>query len=553
METTVAKSSIYTVQKGDTLRRIANAHNTTPQELARANNITNIDIIKVGQHLLIPRPLSPAQEVSASATDDCGYLSCKFVDSLENPIANLKVWIKAGMQAYEYQTDSCGDIPSFEINELDIPVTVEVQKAAGGKKTVATFTAGSASNTSALLVSPKFATQAGHLVHEGKPPQQTKMQDTPPAAGTVINKRDENGHPVQQVFTECQNNDNLRLGIYNGKYRNIILEAAKQADIKPQAVAALINAEAGKKTNIILKTVIGKDKKPVIDKKTGQEKKVPRPDKTEWNERSIAGGDSSATGMTQFLDGAWIDMALREGTFVNRWVKSKGWLTTKKKDIFQIKNIVNTKTKKLEKVKQKVGEKEIPAFKLANGDLVTAGKKMGLAATLSHKPYMTGRRTASDKNIQALLDLRYVPEYSIRSAVESAVFNIEGLRRAGYPDTNLNDAEKAKIMYLFHHLGPGDAVRFIDNTISEEDARILLTRQFANNEQGRADLQKKYTNAGNNWVKAHRTWLQDFVNDRIQIIKFMCTAEGAPMARDVLVITDELKNKRSRKRQCDEI
>ncbi len=44
----------YTVRSGDTLYRIALRHGTTVQKLAAANNITNINLIRVGQVLIIP-------------------------------------------------------------------------------------------------------------------------------------------------------------------------------------------------------------------------------------------------------------------------------------------------------------------------------------------------------------------------------------------------------------------------------------------------------------------------------------------------------------------
>ena len=45
----------YTVKKGDTLTKIAKQFNTTIIKLATINNIQNINFIKVGQNLLIPK------------------------------------------------------------------------------------------------------------------------------------------------------------------------------------------------------------------------------------------------------------------------------------------------------------------------------------------------------------------------------------------------------------------------------------------------------------------------------------------------------------------
>lgn len=49
-----ADGDSYTVQAGDTLAEIAARYNVTVAALAAANNIGNIDVIEVGQVLVIP-------------------------------------------------------------------------------------------------------------------------------------------------------------------------------------------------------------------------------------------------------------------------------------------------------------------------------------------------------------------------------------------------------------------------------------------------------------------------------------------------------------------
>ena len=64
---TVADSSSYIVQKGDTLSAIAKKYGTTVQAIASANNITNVNLIRVGQKLTIPgKNKAPAKPVSAT-------------------------------------------------------------------------------------------------------------------------------------------------------------------------------------------------------------------------------------------------------------------------------------------------------------------------------------------------------------------------------------------------------------------------------------------------------------------------------------------------------
>ena len=50
-----ASTTTYTVKSGDTLYKIASSYNTTVSKIASANNITNVNLIYVGQTLTIPR------------------------------------------------------------------------------------------------------------------------------------------------------------------------------------------------------------------------------------------------------------------------------------------------------------------------------------------------------------------------------------------------------------------------------------------------------------------------------------------------------------------
>ena len=59
-----ADATPYTVRPGDTLASIAAAHGATAQELADANGLTDPDLIRVGQILMIPRATSVAARPS---------------------------------------------------------------------------------------------------------------------------------------------------------------------------------------------------------------------------------------------------------------------------------------------------------------------------------------------------------------------------------------------------------------------------------------------------------------------------------------------------------
>jgi hypothetical protein len=290
--------------------------------------------------------------------------------------------------------------------------------------------------------------------------------------------------------------------------------------------------------------VVNKDGTPKIDPESRQPKTRQIKDTSEWDERSKAFGDSSATGMTQFLDGSWISLAFTEGTRLNQWVRGKGWLTTKNVTIERKRKRRNRKTGKMETVTVKT-EKPKPVFVLSNGSLVFSKKDDlpgSLAGMLSCKPYMAGRRTATDKHLQALLDLRYVPEHAIFAAVDYAVLNMKGLANAGYPVASLNDADKAKVMYLCHLLGLGDAIKFVEKTLTEKRSEDLLKRQVKASE-----AEGYYEDNNKNWGHAFRSWVQKTVNKKIQISNFMCDTSDAPIVRDVLTIVDELKSAKNKK------
>ncbi|WP_295514810.1 LysM domain-containing protein [Streptococcus sp. UBA632] len=60
----VAKADSYTVQSGDTLSKIASAHNTTVDYLASVNGISDIHFITVGQTIELDAAAAPAQTAS---------------------------------------------------------------------------------------------------------------------------------------------------------------------------------------------------------------------------------------------------------------------------------------------------------------------------------------------------------------------------------------------------------------------------------------------------------------------------------------------------------
>lgn len=550
--------SIYIVKRGDSLTKIARTHDTQAKTLAELNGINNPDVIRVGQRLRLPArnsvvPRNTNMSVPSSGSnvltgkfdqdlsnephgwskegaDGASNVLLQFFDVLSKPIEGLKVIIATGGQALSYLTDKDGQIPEIKTSSASPEVKVEVEKVTGGTKEVAKFNA-ALGWQHVLLTTPKLRLNSDQRPHEGPPPPvKIKSSATAPTSpdtattaqaqqqlGKVTQARSPAGHPVTQVTLECPNPENLRLDL-NFKYRDIIIAAGKRSGFMPQAIAAIMNAEAATITEVTYQPILDKDKKPVIDSKTGKPKtrKITK-NYGEWNTKS-ASPASSARGMTQFLDGSWIDNALTSGTRLNDKVKKKGWLTTST-------------------VRDKKGnEKQVPAFKLADGKLVTAAKGRPLVRVLSSRPYITGRATASDANVQALLDMRFDAECAIDAAVDYGTINLKGLKDAGYDLSKLNDGERAKIVYLCHHLGLADAKGFIQKTIGEDRAKTLLVTQVGN-----SSAEKYAKDAGGTYVEGHRAWLNTFENNRIILTKFMCDPSKAPTVRELTIITDSIK------------
>jgi len=103
----------------------------------------------------------------------------------------------------------------------------------------------------------------------------------------------------------------------------------------------------------------------------------------------------------------------------------------------------------------------------------------------------------------------------------------------------LNDAEKAKMFYLAHHLGLGDAKRFIRKTITEENAHKLLVGQV-----GAKNAATKASKNSNSYVKGHRTWLCEYIDTQIDLENFYCPKmefTGKQVLGDLEIVIETIK------------
>jgi LysM repeat protein len=164
--------------------------------------------------------------------------------------------------------------------------------------------------------------------------------------------------------------DNLKLGV-NDDFADAIKEAAEKTGMACQTVAAIINAEAAKDRG-------GK-----------------------WLANSKA-GTSTASGLTQFLDGTWRDEAQRAGGLLNAEAKALGLVSA------------------------------------ANAIL----------------------------NSVKLLALRFDPRMSILAGADFARNNIAVMRRAGVIGGSIDPAGLAKLAYLAHHEGAPGAIKFLKGDMS---------------------------------------------------------------------------------------
>jgi len=198
-----------------------------------------------------------------------------------------------------------------------------------------------------------------------------------------------------------------------------------------------------------------------------------------------------------------MDETLREGTFLYEKAKLSGLVALMPKRDSSGKAVTDLNGRPVLETKFQVSL-----------DLWKSSKE------LKREGYLDGCTPYPPKATHSLstwLDKRFVAEYAIMAAVDYGVHNLEALEKAGYRITALNDAEKAKLIYLTHHLGLTDTIRFIKGTITEAAAKRLLIAQVGG---GKAESSAK--DSGGSYIKAHRLWVLKFIDTHIDIILFYC-------------------------------
>lgn len=160
---------------------------------------------------------------------------------------------------------------------------------------------------------------------------------------------------------------------------------------------------------------------------------------------------SSAAGLGQFLSGTWRGEAERPGTWLNTMAQQQGWLNEHGK---------------------------------------VKGESRG-----------------------ALLALRYDPAAAIQATADYARANLDALHRAGVA-IGADAQAVAQAAYLGHHLGRGDAVRFLKGGLDPNRARVLLNAQV-----GSVSASQRIVASGDA-ATAHRHWLLDYIGRNIRPERF---------------------------------
>lgn len=170
----------------------------------------------------------------------------------------------------------------------------------------------------------------------------------------------------------------------------------------------------------------------------------------QWNVYS-RNSRSSAAGLGQFLSRTWEGMAETRGTWLNQTAQAKGWLDR-------------------------------------SGQVRTAARA-------------------------ELLQLRYNATASIETTADYARANLKTLQRSGVP-TGEDPSAVARTAYLAHHLGAGDAIKYLKTGLTDERASMLLRAQIGGGRASQAIARTGDASA------AHRAWLDNYVGARVRPERF---------------------------------
>jgi len=160
----------YTVQKGDSLWKIAKSNNVSIDELLQANDLTRNSIIRPGQSLKIPAGANveaPSAPVQSAPMALSGTYTVQSGDTLSKIAKNHGVSVRALKMANSLSSDMIRVGQKLEIPEADSPASAPTTSSSAPSTTTAT--------TPSASLSGNMTT---HIVSRGDTPAKiAKMYD----------------------------------------------------------------------------------------------------------------------------------------------------------------------------------------------------------------------------------------------------------------------------------------------------------------------------------------------------------------------------------------
>jgi hypothetical protein len=136
-----------------------------------------------------------------------------------------------------------------------------------------------------------------------------------------------------------------------------------------------------------------------------------------------------------------------------------------------------------------------------------------LNKTGKEKGHITSMNDIVPSRDDELLKLRFDTELSIVSAAEYGLMNLTALIDDGLVSDQIGDDEKARFIYLAHHEGLGGAQGFLRGTKSYTFSDLVT-------QVGNSKAQAFVDAAGGDTTRAYRTWLNGYMDSRIQPSRF---------------------------------
>ncbi|MEW9899000.1 LysM peptidoglycan-binding domain-containing protein [Chitinivorax sp. PXF-14] len=469
---------LYTVQHGDTLSGIAAMHGVSLASVASANpQLRDLDRLAVGQAIRLPQAAPHGAPYTVKQGDtlwDIAKRQGLSVRELEAANPQLK--------ADRFERIYPGDVLSLPPTQHQHPAAAPAASTTPAPPLKQVRDAVTHGLDQAQRQLQALARDARHAMDKLQAPAARPVQ--PPAAAT----------PARQPLPAAKPTPagTLRLG-NNQALEATIRAAAARTGTTPEALAAVIDAEAGKKTLRV--PLMKANGTPLLDKHG-----KPAMQKVQvWDASSH--NASGAAGLTQFLKGTWLNEAMRPGTFLNQKAMEHGWV----------------------RMEQDAKGRQHPQFVLADGKTTS-------------EPF--AKRHLHDANVQALLAQRFDAGWSINAAADYGARNLALLDKAGFKLDGLSAGERAKLMYLMHHEGEGNGPRFIQGTLDEmpkgrfASSEARLKSIFAQ-QVGSSEANKMIDDASGDVQLAYRKWLGGYIDSKIRLERFGDVKES-PDLNDIL-------------------